>query len=100
MPDWWGVFDLNYEDAPRIWGRDADSVRSNAERWGADYVVVYQDAGTDLGPEWKGAGFETVSQFSWADYENEMGGARPYSGATPAWWLLRLKGALGGAPKG
>jgi len=26
FPDWWGVFELNYDGAPDFWGRDVKSV--------------------------------------------------------------------------
>jgi hypothetical protein len=89
MPEWWGVFELNYEGAPEFWGRDVDSVRENVKYWNADYVVIYQEAGTELEPKWQEAGFEALGKFSWADYAEDLRGERPYSGATPDWWLLR-----------
>jgi len=89
MPDWWGVFELNYEGAPEFWGRDVDSVLQNVEHWHADYVVIYQEAGTALEPKWQEAGFEVAGKFSWADYANDLRGEKPYTGPTPDWWLLR-----------
>jgi hypothetical protein len=91
MPDVWAVYELNYRDAPDIWGRDVDSVSRNISLWGADHVVVYQDAGTKLSPEWGLAGFKALSKFSWAEYETELRGVRPYGGETPDWWLLSRK---------
>jgi hypothetical protein len=89
MPDWWGVFELNYEGAPEFWGRDVDSVLQNVEYWHADYVVIYQEAGTALELKWQEAGFEVAGKFSWADYANDLRGEKPYTGPTPDWWLLR-----------
>lgn len=91
MPDNWAVFESNYEGAPDFWGRDLVSVLKNAAFWKADYVVVYQDSGTQLNSEWESAGFKVLSKFSWLDYEKELNGVRPYDGNTPDWWLLRKK---------
>lgn len=89
MPDWWGVFELNYKGAPDFWGRSPNSVIENINRWKADYVVIYQDESTELEAKWKTAGFDVVSKFSWANHEKELIGVKPYSGETPDWWLLK-----------
>lgn len=89
LPNWFAVFELNYGGAGHFWGRDVESVQANMETWGADFVVVYQDAGTELSPVWRGANFEPVAKFSWEDYADELRGERVCSGPTPEWWLLR-----------
>ena len=89
MPDWRGVFELNYEGAPDFWGRDVDSVIKNMKQWKADYVVVYQNTGRELESKWEGAGFGVLSKFSWADYEKEFKDKEPYAGRPPDWWLLK-----------
>ena len=89
MPDWWAVYKLNYEGAPDFWGRDLASVQENLEYWKADYLIVYQESGTELSPQWEKVGFEALNSFSWADYDEELRGEKPYSGSTPDWWLLR-----------
>jgi hypothetical protein len=90
MPDWWAILDLNFEGAPGIWGRDVDSVRTNLARWNAGFAVVYQSGGTELDPTWRAAGFDVLSQFSWRDYEPDLGRFRPAAGDLPEWWLLHL----------
>ncbi|MCP4367449.1 MAG: hypothetical protein GY797_04935, partial [Deltaproteobacteria bacterium] len=87
LPDWWGVFELNYEGAPDFWGRDVEDVERQMEYWKADYVVVYQDAGTELAKKWSEAGFRVLSHLSWAKYEKAFNVSRPYKGPTPDWWL-------------
>ncbi|QIZ69367.1 hypothetical protein [Oxynema aestuarii] len=89
MPDWWGVFELNYEGAPDFWGRTVELVQKNIKCWNADYVVIYQDAGTELEEKWRDAGFTVLSCFSWRDYEEHLRGEKPYSGETPVWWLVK-----------
>ena len=89
MPDWWAVFETNYEGAPDFWGRDVESVLKNIQLWKADYIIVYQDSGSELENKWEEAGFQVLNKFSWADYDADMQGIRPYYGSTPDWWLLK-----------
>ena len=88
MPDWWAVFEVNYDGAPEFWGRDVESVKDNLLTWKTDYVVIYQDSQTKLNPKWEEAGFEALSHFSWLSYEKDLG-TKLYSGETPDWWLLK-----------
>jgi len=89
LPDWWAVFELNYENAPEIWGRDVESVKKNIKQWKADYVIIYQKAGTEIDAQWQNSGFEILNKFSWADYEHEFDHNKPFKSATPDWWLLK-----------
>lgn len=95
FPDWNAVFETNYEGAPSFWGRGLEEVRANLDRWRADYAIVYRDAGTPLEPEWLEA-FQVVGSFDWTPYVD--GHKERYTllsrrTPTPAWWLLRLRGA-------
>ncbi len=90
MPDWWAVFDLNYEGAPDFWGTDVTRVSKNASDWNAHFVVIYQEAGTTLHTQWEKAGFRVLTRFSWAEQERELQGIKPYTGKTPEWWLLKV----------
>lgn len=89
LPNWFAVFELNYEGARDFWGRDAESVQANMEEWNAGFAVIYQEAGTQLSAQWTNENWETLGRFSWADYAEELRGERVYSGPTPEWWLLR-----------
>lgn len=96
LPDWWGVFDLNYQGAPDFWGRDLDAVKKNLKHWQADYLVVYQATGTALEGKWLAAGFSVVRSFDWRESEQWWGGMkRPFSGEVPTWWLLRKPSQTG-----
>ncbi|MBI5952674.1 MAG: hypothetical protein HY865_13540 [Chloroflexi bacterium] len=86
MPDWWGVFELNYEGAPDFWGRDIPSALRNIKQWKVDFLVIYQESGTELEPKWEEAGFRQVGKFAWSDYTEELQNA--YEGLLPDWWLL------------
>ncbi len=85
MPDWWAVFETNYEGAPEFWGREIKAVSHNVKRWKADYVVIYQENNPELETKWLEAGFEALTEFSW----NMM----PLKDSTllaPKWWLLKV----------
>jgi hypothetical protein len=89
MPDWWGVFELNYEGAPDFWGRDVPSVLRNIGEWKVDYIVIYQEErGASLDSRWSNAGFRPIGKFSWSDYSDKFQGG--YVGPLPDWWLLEI----------
>jgi len=89
MPDWHGVFALNYAGAPDFWGREVHQARQQMQNWQADYLVIYQPAGSELDPAWQTAGFQDLTQFSWTKYDDLFGPVKPYTGPTPDWWLLK-----------
>jgi hypothetical protein len=89
MPDWFAVFETNYEVAPTFWGRETATVLQNAEYWKADYVVVYQQSGTPLNACWTTAGFRPLSVFDWSECADLLRGEKPHLGPTPIWWLLK-----------
>jgi hypothetical protein len=89
LPDWWGVFELNYQGAPDFWGRDVESVKRNVIQWRADYILIYQPEGTPLEEKWQENGFKIESKFSWSDYEVDFKESKPFKGETPEWWLLK-----------
>ncbi len=89
MPDWWAVFELNYEGAPDFWGRNVEFVQKNALEWQSDYVIVYQDGGTKLALDWQGAGFRKLGKFSWSDYAEQLQNYQ-LVGSLPDWWLLQV----------
>lgn len=91
IPDWWGIFELNYEGAPDFWGRDVEEVMLNLDYWQAQYLIIYQHAGTQLDRKWQQAGFRQLSHFSWQRYESSFYPHKPYNTVTPDWWLLTRK---------
>jgi len=91
MPDWWGVFETNYENSPDWWGRDVDSVRRNATQWAATCVIVYQEPGTTIDPIWEENGFRVSDRFSWSDFASDLQGEPISSRRLPDWWLLRAE---------
>ncbi|QGY39363.1 hypothetical protein GM415_04250 [Pseudodesulfovibrio cashew] len=93
MPDWFGIYESNYEGGAEYWGRDLESVSGNIERWSADFALVYQPAGQELDPQWEEAGFSCEGVFRWGDYpvlNREWLTIAP----TVDWWLLRAPASL------
>jgi hypothetical protein len=93
FPDWWAVFDLNYEGAESPWGRDPRTVREQMERWKADYTIVYTLDAQALGPEW--SDFEVLTRLAWSACAAELRGERIYTPAEPVWWLLKRSTGAG-----
>ncbi len=89
LPEWWSVFELNYEGAPSIWGNDPDSVLENLTRFNANYVIVYQLDNKILDDQWIENGFEVLNEFDWDDFPELKRDARLQMVGFPKWWLLR-----------
>jgi len=100
MPDWWGVFELNYEGAPEIWGRDVESVKGNVRQWRADYAVIYQTGDREIEQKWLDAGFQVFGKVCWAELDPYINGTRPYRGEPPNWWLLKSPNQFNVVAKG
>ena len=89
MPDWWGVFEANYEGAPEFWGRDVASAGRNLNYWQADYLVIYQTSGKALESKWSEAGYRVMSSFDWGKIcKTQKGDFSLVPGTPPVWWLL------------
>jgi len=89
MPDWWGVFELNYSAASDFWGRKVKEVQRQIMNWRADYVIVYQKQNTRLKKKWTEAGFISLSHLSCSLLEMYWGANSIYKGTGPEMWLLR-----------
>lgn len=91
FPDWWAVYETNYEGAPTCWGRSITEVRDNCQRWAARYALIYSfDA--CLNDKWLES-FNLVAEFDWAKYQKiiDDGGLLPPSVKAPKWFLLKQK---------
>ena len=88
LPEWWSVFELNYEGAPNIWGRDVESVKQNMHFWKADYAIVYQEE-DELEQKWLDAKFELLSEFSWEQFKDDFKNHKRYDNIKLKWFLLR-----------
>ncbi len=94
LPDWWGVFELNYEGAPDFWGRDVQRINKNIKTWNVDYIIVYQEAGTELDNTWQQNEFKVLNTLNWAEIENKFNYSKFYKPPTPQWWLLKVPDSL------
>ncbi len=92
IPDLWGVFELNYPEAPNIWGRDPEKVLKNAQTYGANYLMIYTQSGQVPGLEWEQAGWKVISEMHWEELYEIFRKTKPYYGPTPSWWLLESIG--------
>ena len=90
MPDFWGVFELNYEGAPDFWGREAEDSVRNIKTWEVDYILVYQKAGTELDNVWERKGFKVLETIDWQEVENNLGYKKFYKPESPCWWILKV----------
>lgn len=93
IPDWYGVFELNYWEAPDFWGREVDEVERQMKYWKADYVIVYQENEAELDEKWGLNGFREISHFSWLQFDGFFSDLKPYPGSPPEWWLLKKASA-------
>lgn len=93
LPDWWAVFQTNYEGAPSFWGREINEVFSNAKEWKANYVIVYTDPEQLLGREWEMAGFVILARLDWREIEGANAIHYP-NGGPPTWWLLKVPSSV------
>lgn len=91
-PDWWTVFELNYEGAPDFWGRSVKEVKLKLEEWNSKYVIVYQEDNSILDDKWIEADFNIISQFDWGNFTEDF---KPYDKIDVDglnWWLMEYKG--------
>jgi hypothetical protein len=72
FPNWFAVFETNYDGAPNFWGRDVESVKRNVKYWQVNYVIVYQTKRKTLDPKSEKAGFKCIDKFSWSDYKPQF----------------------------
>lgn len=95
FPDWHFITENNYENAPDTWGRTMPDVLRKSKEWDSDYVMIYQETGSSLAPQWNES-FESLGQFDWGEYTDLLRGELPRFGALkpPKWFLLRRRETL------
>ena len=83
FPDWWAVFEANYDGAPSFWGRSIPEVLDNMTKWRANYAITYLNLSDDaLGNEWLDH-FEIISQLDWNRWLEKFDGFVPWPADTP-----------------
>lgn len=91
LPDWHWVATNNSQNAPSYWGRDPETVISNAHHIKAQYVIIYQKDGNDLNDEWEKRGCRVLSSYAWHDHVDYFRHEAPFTSIFPlTWWLLEL----------
>ncbi len=82
-PDFWFVFDHNFEGGQRLWGLSSREVRENAGKISAQFVILPSQG--DVLPSFSQDGFEVLGCYTWA--EN-----CPFNPSQELlnWWLLRV----------
>jgi hypothetical protein len=94
MPDFWSVMRYADEDHPDFWGRDLQSVKRNLQSWKADFVIIYQDSGTELDRTWTDEHFEVCAALDWQELHDNLKLEKFYTPPVPRWWLLRVPDKL------
>jgi len=89
FPEWWGVFELNYEGAPEIWGREPAEVSENMQRWESEHVIVYQKEGGELEPKWSQHGFMLLKEFEGAQFRDDFKDHKNFQAEHLKWFLLK-----------
>lgn len=88
MPEWWSIFELNYVNAPNIWGREVNEVITNMKYWKAQYVIIYQDTEKELDAKWESGGFKQVAYFDWTEFSADFEHHKRIDLNNLGWWLL------------
>jgi len=69
FPDWWAVFELNYEGATEVWGTSEKEILNNMEAWKCNYVICYSFEGNPINKSvTQSNNLELISEFNWSEY--------------------------------
>lgn len=66
------------------------SVTNKVKEWDAEFVIIYQESGTELNPDWGKNNFKALSSLDWQTVLNEIGFSKPFKMPHPKWWLLKV----------
>ena len=69
FPDWWAVFELNYEGADEIWGITSQQITENMNRWNCSYVITYTWQEKPIDELENHPKFNKISVFNWSDFD-------------------------------
>lgn len=89
-PDWWTVFELNYEGAPDFWGRSVEEVKSKLDEWNSNFVVIYQEQNPQIDPKWEANGFKVLSELNWEMFSVDFAPYDKINVEGLRWWLLEF----------
>ena len=90
FPEFSTVFDTNKKGDINIWADSPEEVIESINRFGTDYCIVSQPAGTELSPVWPDNGFSNINSFDWTRFLKEEGiSKKEWWFGTPRWFLLK-----------
>ncbi|PCJ69285.1 MAG: hypothetical protein COA62_11735 [Rhodobiaceae bacterium] len=92
LPDWWAIYDSEVLNIPVPWGITPAEVRSNMEKFSADYAIVSTFEGVDVSDEWAAAGYQTIRKLDWcADTGLTKNNLPVKKIQPPVWHLMKLE---------
>ena len=84
------MFDTNKKGDIYIWADNPEEVIESINKFGTDYCIVSQPAGTELSPVWPDNGFSIINSFDWTRFLKEEGiSKKEWWFGTPRWFLLK-----------
>ena len=91
FPDWWAVFELNYEGATELWGTEPNAVNANRVEWNCDYVIVYENEKYPYDASKWLVDYEKVETMDWSQFEEMFAGYKKLRINDLKWHLLKPK---------
>lgn len=92
FPDWWAVFELNYEGSTEIWGTSENEILTNMDTWQCDYVICYSHELKPLNRDLLSSNnLSLESEFDWTEFD-EMFAEYPKLKYNQLKWHLFKKG--------
>ena len=91
FPDWWAVFELNYEGATELWGVEPNEVNKNKTQWNCDYVVVYENENYPYDAAKWSSDYEELTQMDWSQFKEMFAGYKKLRIEDLRWHLLKPK---------
>lgn len=70
FPDWWAVFELNYEGATEIWGTETLQIVQNMKKWDCDYVISYSTDDKASDPIINDPDFQLIDTLNWDKFDH------------------------------
>lgn len=91
FPDWWAVFELNYEGATEIWGTDKKQIAQNMKQWECSYVISYSSDEKPIDTVVQDSDFELINTFDWNKFDYLFNDYPKLKKPGLKWHLLKRK---------
>jgi hypothetical protein len=88
MPDFSTIYDANTPDSPDFWGRTPSEVLDNLDQFDANHVIIYQEPGTEIDPQWERHGLKSIGTFDWSVFLESYPFYIHPNYKRPKWFLL------------